>query len=142
MSSQLCTRCGRHEYSGSFCSYCRTADYDLVDHEDTGSDGHHAACPLGPHLDPFPGGSPADPEAVREYLTTPVVPWPAGLRTRHHPRTTGHTAESDPPLPVWVRRTDNLSHAAANGGQNGPTAPAAALRSVCDTQSPSARVAA
>jgi hypothetical protein len=100
---QLCLRCGRHEVAGSFCSFCRTADYVLADHSDV----FHGGCPLGPHLDPLPSGHPAKPEEVRAFLAirSSALPDDVPVRYRHHPRAVGYSAADDPEAPAWVRAT-------------------------------------
>lgn len=92
---QLCLRCGRHEQTGSYCTFCRTAEYDLVDHEHPGNRG--PGCPLGPRLDPLD----TKPSQVRAFLAErrPVT---QGLPRRHHPRAIGYSAESDPAVPHWM----------------------------------------
>jgi hypothetical protein len=45
---QRCLRCGTEEISGSFCTWCRTAEYELIEHRHDGGSG----CPLGPYLNP------------------------------------------------------------------------------------------
>jgi hypothetical protein len=45
---QRCLTCGTEEAAGSFCTFCRTATYDLVIHLHR----EHNACPLGPYLNP------------------------------------------------------------------------------------------
>ena len=116
MSSQLCLRCGRHEYAGSFCSYCRTAEYDLVDHEhgkDTGS-----TCPLGPYLDPLTTSS-AD---IRRSMAKPPTARLVGIPVRHHPRTPGYTVDTDPPAPAWIARPGS------RGGRSAHSEVKAAIR--------------
>lgn len=85
-SAQRCTRCGREEYPGAYCTFCRTAEYDLIDHSHrTGK-----ACPLGPYLDPLD-----QRPAERARLARDVAAWEAAgrpdaggtiLGTRRHPR--------------------------------------------------------
>jgi hypothetical protein len=96
MSFQLCLRCGRHEVTGSYCTFCRTAEYDVADHEHAKDIGSHG-CPLGSYLDPLNG----DPGHRRQLLAD-RRPLPEGLPIRHHPRATGYSAETDPPVPSWV----------------------------------------
>ena len=98
MSFQLCLRCGRHEVAGSYCTFCRTAEYDLVDHGHAHDAG--AACPLGSYLDPLDTSK----THIRDYLAKPMAAWPDGLPIRAHQRTPGYSVESDPPVPSWVRR--------------------------------------
>ena len=98
MSFQLCLRCGRHEVAGSYCTFCRTAEYDLVDHGHAHDAG--AACPLGPYLDPLDTSK----THIRDYLAKPIAAWPEGLHIRAHECTPGYAVESDPPVPSWVRR--------------------------------------
>jgi hypothetical protein len=97
MSFQLCLRCGRHEVAGSYCTFCRTAEYDLVDHGHAHDAG--AACPLGPYLDPLDKSK----THVRDYIAKPIAAWPEGLQIRAHERTPGYSVESDTPVPSWVR---------------------------------------
>lgn len=40
--SQACTRCGRHEALGSYCTFCGSAEYDLIVH----IDGEVSGCPV------------------------------------------------------------------------------------------------
>ena len=83
---QLCLRCGRHEVAGSFCSFCRTADYVLADQP------HHGhGCPL-----------------------TWTPPRMEGVRHRHHPRARGYAPESDPPASEPVGRIET-ARPATNG---------------------------
>lgn len=90
--SSLCLRCGRHETAGSYCSFCRTAEYDLVDHVDV-----KGSCPLGAFRDPIS----ADKADIRRYLAKPFAA-SSEFPTRHHPRTPGYTVDSDPQLPAWI----------------------------------------
>lgn len=94
---QLCLRCGRHEYAGSFCTFCRTAAYDLAVHEHSESAGN--ACPLGPYLDPLD----TDANHIAAFLAKPMRPWPPGVKVEivHHPR---HPGSAEPPLPAWMSR--------------------------------------
>ncbi len=91
---QLCLRCGRHEYAGSFCSFCRTAEYDLVDHDHAKGEG--SRCPLGPFLDPLSTNA-AD---IRRSLAKPPTARLVGIPIRHHPRAPGYTVDSDPRSPL------------------------------------------
>jgi hypothetical protein len=95
---QLCLRCGRHEQTGSFCTWCRTASYDLTDHRDLVGNG----CPLGALLDLLPGGHPATPSMVRHFLAQPHKAILEATPNRHHPRAAGYLAETDPPVPAWI----------------------------------------
>jgi NMD protein affecting ribosome stability and mRNA decay len=95
---QLCLRCGRHELAGSFCSFCRTAEYDLADHEHGRDDGN--GCPLGSHLDPLD----TSVGHIRAHLAKPAGDWLGPVVIRHHPRTAGYTVASDPEAPSWMRR--------------------------------------
>lgn len=108
---QLCLRCGRHEQLGSYCTFCRTAEYDLVDHAHT----KHAACLLGAHLDPLPDGHPALPWMVRRFLAEPHKAIPAAAPNRRHHRYPSYAAQSDPEIPSWVplrRASDGLQRVA------------------------------
>jgi hypothetical protein len=103
----LCARCGRHEVAGAFCTYCRTAAYDLVDHKHV-----FGPCPLGPHPDPV-YVTRAETEHPRR------IEWPEGVavRIRHHPRATGYAPADDPPIPAWI------VPAGAKRGQSAPQRP-------------------
>jgi hypothetical protein len=114
MSFQLCLRCGRHEVAGSFCTYCRTAEYDLVDHGHAHDAG--AACPLGPYLDPLDTSK----THIRDYIAKPMAAWPEGLHIRAHQRTPGYAVETDPPVPSWVRRRLAVS-LPEHGGKHKPS---------------------
>lgn len=48
---QRCLRCGTDEAAGSYCTWCRTAEYELVVHRHKAKGG---ACPLGPYRNPGP----------------------------------------------------------------------------------------
>src|SRR5439155_14263526 len=80
-SFQHCESCGRDEYRGTFCSYCRTGTYWLVFH-DHGAGGRQGSCSLGPYLDP----TNQDPSARRSFAESRKA-WEA----------------SDPPVPATVR---------------------------------------
>jgi hypothetical protein len=100
---QLCLRCGRHELAGGHCSFCQTADYALADHNDVFGVG----CPLGPHLDPLPGGRPATAAEVNAFLAIRWNSFPddVPVRYRRHPRAAGYTVADDPEPPAWVSAT-------------------------------------
>jgi hypothetical protein len=51
---QRCLRCGTDEAAGSYCTWCRTADYDLIEHAHPSALGERGrgACPLGPYKNP------------------------------------------------------------------------------------------
>ncbi len=76
---QRCLRCGREERAGGFCSYCRTAEYDLIYHVH----GFGKGCPLGAARDPLStlGAS----EAPRADLPTQATRGGTVLGTFHHP---------------------------------------------------------
>jgi hypothetical protein len=111
--TQQCLRCGRHERTGSYCSYCRTAEYDLADHECTAS----AVCPFGTYPDPV-NAKPGDVAAFR------ARPLPEFVSVRHHPRAVGYLEESDPPVPAWMgspRRVEPRRAAIRPGADTMPT---------------------
>jgi hypothetical protein len=122
---QLCLRCGRHELAGSFCSFCRTAEYDLADHEHGRDDGN--GCPLGSHLDPLD----TSVGHIRAHLAKPAGDWLGPVVIRHHPRTAGYTVACDagsrkrgytpfpPHKPV-------ISHPSPPSSTRGPVMPLAA----------------
>jgi hypothetical protein len=89
---QLCLRCGRHEVAGAYCTFCRTAEYDVADHRHPQGSGN--ACPLGPYLDPLDG----DAKHIRGFVAKPKPNLVAGVTIRHHPRSPG----TDPEVPPWI----------------------------------------
>lgn len=108
-SHQLCLRCGRHEVAGSYCTFCRTAEYDLADHKHVKAG---AACPLGSYLDPLT----TNRGAIRNHLAQRVPVWPEDVTIRNHPRSVGYIAATDPEVPLWHRYAMPLDRLAAPGG--------------------------
>jgi hypothetical protein len=76
VSYQRCLRCGTDEWSGAYCTHCRTAEYDLIEHRHYGvGQGNARACPLGPVENPGPARRSQRSLAVnRRFLADPIPP--------------------------------------------------------------------
>lgn len=70
---QRCTRCGTDEQRGSYCTWCRMEEYDLIIHEHAA----HNVCPLGTYTNPGPALADAHPERARQAIEWHEVrtPW-------------------------------------------------------------------
>ena len=79
---QRCLRCGREERAGGYCSFCRTAEYDLVYHVHAWGQG----CPLGPSRDPLSAQPAALGPSGPPRADLPTRPTRGGtiLGTFHH----------------------------------------------------------
>lgn len=81
---QRCLRCGTDEARGSYCTWCRTAEYELVDHRHgSGRD----SCPLGTYRNPGRATSGPAIEAALVYNRTnpPDLSSPYVADRRRHP---------------------------------------------------------
>jgi hypothetical protein len=108
MSYQRCLTCGTDEYSGAYCTYCRTCTYDLIEHRhfDVGH-GSSRECPLGPVFNPGPaqaaGHAIAALKVNRAYLADPI---PAGAEAYVIRRWTHHAST----LPRAVERPGSVTN--------------------------------
>jgi hypothetical protein len=110
VSFQRCLRCGTDEYSGSYCTFCGTAEYELIEHRHVTTDGRagKAFCPLGQVRNPGPAklhgkaGIDAAAEVNRRWLANPVPPGADQYVIRHrtHPLNAAASPEKGSSRPV------------------------------------------
>ena len=97
---QRCLRCGTDEWSSRSCSWCKGAEYELVEHRHT-KNGHGLRCPLGPTLNP--SGHPTARSIER--LAGAARKWadsPAAVKAeRYITRRWTHEKTDEIAVPLW-----------------------------------------